>query len=1284
MKRGRRRIGSSMSSGLSIVAGRCRTAEISGRAEVFRPAEEAGRAEVFRPAEEAGPAKIYRPAEVCGPAEKAGLKKASKAARRFGITKASAILAWILSGTLALGDVLTVAAEEHPTFGQLISGETAQGRPESESQYTVIDISTEEELLQLAKDCQLDSWSRDKYVTLACDIDLKEARDVMIPSFGGIFDGGGHTVSGLTLTAAGSAVGLFRYIQDGAVVRNLSVAGTVAPAGSKSQVGILAGSNYGMILDCSVSGSVTGTTEVGGIAGVNEAEGEIRRCRSAAAVTGDHYTGGICGSNKGTLNNCENTGNVNTHSVEVSHDIEDITLDGLENINSAENVAVHMDTGGVSGYSEGKIYYCVNSGTVGYQHVGYNVGGIVGRVHQGYLQNCTNTGHVLGRKDVGGIAGQLEPFLEIAYLNDKLGELDRETGIFFDLLEAAHEDISSSGQEASALAESVSTHLTNASAAGGNLTGTANELWYIYNQELTGINNDLSRLNQEWANQAAADRDKINAGTDSAQINPAREEQPGERHKTVSVNPGSLRETESVAADTGNPGSIEPLSENSEDGGNPGGVGTAGGDAGNLGGTGTAGADAGNIGSTGTSGDNTGNTGGTGTPGENGGGSGDAGTPGEDGGNTGGTGTPGEGVGDSGGTGTPDEGAGDSGDTGTPGEGAGDSGDTGTPGEGTGDSGDTGTPGEDSGDSGDAGLPGGTPDDWDDILKPGESWGDNIKPGTVTDFESYLAALRRFGEGTSAHLGNITSATNDRSGGITDNLRILNQELEAAGNDLRRLAEVLQQSGDTVSADVDAMIAQGKTVRRCINELRDDLFRYEGISVEDASDEAAGGDPAMLGAEAAETEAYYDTSTFQQGKITLCINQGPVEADANVGGITGLIATEFDFDPEDDITISGEESFRIEQSVKAVVRESRNLGEVTGKKDYAGGIVGKADFGAIVSCESYGDVSSLGGNYVGGIAGSSDYCVRSCYTMGAMTGESYVGGIVGRGCDIFYSYAYPELCYSGECAGSVAGSLREEGTLYGNYYVQGKVPGVDSIGYESGAMPLSYEEFCGMDGVPDAFVEFTVSFLAEGQELASFQCRYGDSIDKSLIPQVPEKEGYFGVWPQFDYSCVTGNKVLEARYEKWVTSLASQETDEDGKALILVQGEFLPETELKLEQGQDGGTKLTILLKDENGESAGEYSGPIIVRAFCEDAESAAVEILTESGYQPTSGSAMGSYLEFAMEQPGTFRLTTAEGEDGIIIIVVGAGICAAILAIILIRKIRKSRKRRKTSVSSK
>ncbi len=403
-----------------------------------------------------------------------------------------------LAGILALQEALPVWAAEPTAFEQLISGDSAGEGQKPESEYMRISIATEEDLARLALDCQVDAWSRDKYVTLENDIVLREHRGLTIPSFGGIFDGGEHTVSGLELAADGSAVGLFRYVQEGGVVRGLALSGTVAPGGSKSQVGILAGINYGRIENCSVSGNVAGAEDVGGIAGANRATGEIRRCQSAAYVTGDHCAGGICGSNQGTINNCQNLGSVNTHSTEVSYSIEDITMEGIEDINSAKNVAVHTDTGGIAGYSDGKIYYCANSGTVGYQHVGYNTGGIAGRLHQGYLQNCTNTGHVLGRKDVGGIAGQLEPFLEIQYLNDKLGELDRETEVFFNLLEAAHEDISGYGGEA---------------AAGAGLTGTAGELWYIYNQELTGIGDDLSRLNGEWRDQAQTDRDQAEAGT---------------------------------------------------------------------------------------------------------------------------------------------------------------------------------------------------------------------------------------------------------------------------------------------------------------------------------------------------------------------------------------------------------------------------------------------------------------------------------------------------------------------------------------------------------------------------------------------------------------------------------------------------------------------------------------------------------------------------------------------------------------------------------------------------
>lgn len=1006
-----------------------------------------------------------------------------------------ACISFALSAMLMLGHGLSASAES-ATYGQYLSGEETVS-PRAESEYTVIAVSTEEDLRQLAEECSLDVWSRDKYVKLENDIALGEG-GLMIPSFGGIFDGGGHTVSGLEITAAGSAVGLFRYVQAQGVVRNLTVSGRVAPGGSGSQTGLLAGVNYGKILNCAVSGTVTGADRVGGLAGVNETSGEIRGCSSAAMVTGDHCTGGICGSNKGTLNNCANSGSVNAHSVDVAYGIEDITLESLEERESLDRVAVHTDTGGIAGYSEGKIYYCSNSGVVGYQHVGYNTGGIVGRLHQGYLQNCTNTGHILGRKDVGGIAGQMEPFLEIQYLNDKLDEIDREAGVFFDLLEAAQEDLDNYGDQAQVLSREVGAHVRNVSNAAGYLTGTANELWYIYNQELTGINDDLSRLNQEWADQAEADRDKGDADRDDTVKDNTDKDDEGETDKDET----DINETDTGVTDT----SVAESSRLSVSGG--------------------------------------------------------------------------------------------------------------------------------------------------DIILPEGPWDGDLNPGSMVDVESYLAALRRFGEGVAGHLGNMTAATGDRSGGISGNLEILDREMAAAGDGLERLADVLEEGSDVNSANVDALIAQAKVLRRSVNELRNDLFRYEGIAVEDDSDEAAGGDLENLGA-----EAYYDTSSFQQGKITLSVNRGAVEADTNVGGIVGQVATEVDFDPEDDIAISGTESFNIEQTVKAVVRESRNLGDVTAKKDYAGGIVGKADHGAVISCESYGGVASTGGSYVGGIAGVSGYCVRSCSSMGTLRGKNYVGGIVGSGCDIFYSYAYPELEFSGECAGAIAGKLKEDGVLFGNYYVRGSVPGVDSIGYQDGAEPLDYEDFCRLEGVPGTFSEFTVSFQADGRELAAFPCRYGDALDQGQIPDVPEKEGYYGVWPEFDYSCVTGNKVLEARYEKWITALASQQKDQAGRALVLVQGRFLPENRLVLEQEGDG-VRLAVALVDENGERTGEYTGPVVVRVLCEEGKEAVAEVWENGAFRRTASETVGSYLEFSMEAPGRFRIGYPEssGADWMMPACIAAG----------------------------
>lgn len=105
---------------------------------------------------------------------------------------------------------------------------------------------------------------------------------------------------------------------------------------------------------------------------------------------------------------------------------------------------------------------------------------------------------------------------------------------------------------------------------------------------------------------------------------------------------------------------------------------------------------------------------------------------------------------------------------------------------------------------------------------------------------------------------------------------------------------------------------------------------------------------------------------------------------------------------------------------------------------------------------------------------------------------------------------------SGESQGSIAGKVKDDGTLYGNYYVEGGAGGVDGIGYQGGATPLSYQEFCNKDGVPEAFSQFTITFQADGVEVASYKCNYGDDLSADQIPKVPEKEGYYGVWPDYD------------------------------------------------------------------------------------------------------------------------------------------------------------------------
>ncbi|MGN1145904.1 MAG: GLUG motif-containing protein, partial [Acetatifactor sp.] len=231
-----------------------------------------------------------------------------------------------LGSLLVLQQPLAVmAAAEGTSFEEYRAGSLEKQTGAKETIYTEIHISTEEELAALAENCRLDSWSEDKRVILDADIALSRQKNIVIPSFGGIFEGNGHKIEGINITETGSAIGLFRYLQKGGVIRKLTVTGMVNPSGSRSQVGGIVGVNYGNIENCSVGGLVTGDNEVGGIAGVNADGGTIRSCKSYATVIGNHSTGGIAGNNYGVLNNCSNSGAINIYNTEVSYNLDDIT-----------------------------------------------------------------------------------------------------------------------------------------------------------------------------------------------------------------------------------------------------------------------------------------------------------------------------------------------------------------------------------------------------------------------------------------------------------------------------------------------------------------------------------------------------------------------------------------------------------------------------------------------------------------------------------------------------------------------------------------------------------------------------------------------------------------------------------------------------------------------------------------------------------------------------------------------------------------------------------------------
>ncbi|MFR8189229.1 fimbrillin family protein [Alistipes putredinis] len=247
---------------------------------------------------------------------------------------------------------------------------------ESNGSYTV---TSADGLMNIAK--LVNGGKSDINITLDTDIDLTGKDWTPIGtdydnSYKGTFDGGGHTITGLTFTTNDEYAGLFGWLNRAGTVKNVVMEGVQITSNQiyGGSIGGVVGYGWGTIENCSVSGSVSGTVYVGGVVGV-QIGGSITGCSSSATVKGTVDVGGVAGqtNSSATLTACYATGNV---IIEMALK-KNIAGGGLVGMNAGSSLLACYATGNVTS----------TGSSTGYVHIGGFLGNNYTTVTACYWKN---------------------------------------------------------------------------------------------------------------------------------------------------------------------------------------------------------------------------------------------------------------------------------------------------------------------------------------------------------------------------------------------------------------------------------------------------------------------------------------------------------------------------------------------------------------------------------------------------------------------------------------------------------------------------------------------------------------------------------------------------------------------------------------------------------------------------------------------------------------------------------------------------------------------------------
>ena len=581
--------------------------------------------------------------------------------------------------------------------------------------------------------------------------------------------------------------------------------------------------------------------------------------------------------------------------------------------------------------------------------------------------------------------------------------------------------------------------------------------------------------------------------------------------------------------------------------------------------------------------------------------------------------------------------------------------------------------------------------------------------GHLTDIGDAAAAMFRLANDLTGRWSDISA---DASKGLDKARTQADQAADALYDAADHLLGAADRFSGQVSSDVDAVDTTGDLIRDLLKDYTDTLGDKAQSAVDDIDaqltiirdqvdqmTQAAGTDNEALHTTAGQIigsldqvrQAIYDLC--QEPELTISdlaeeVTEGPglvrgctvsaaVEGDSNTGGIVGTVALELGSDPEETFTLDDMELLTdVYATLRAVVRDCRFDGTVTVKNDCAGGIAGRCEAGAILDCAARGTVKT-GTDYGGGIAGRTKGAVTRCAALVDLTGGSWLGGITGLGGDLTDCRAMVRCDSDGEALGAITGE--SDGALSANRYLLEDLPGIDGVDVAGQAQGLDFDAFAQLDYIPADFLTFSYRFVVDGQTVAELPFSYGDDLDLSLVPGEPEKDGQFGVWPDFPTRNLRRSMVLEAVFTAPVTTLSSGESIPS----LLAQGTFSPDAALAVtpmalpEDVPSGYAPVTAYAYAVTGCD----DDTVTLRLRAQGADRPAAAVYANGTWRLVRAQTDGSYL--VLEAPAEGRVVlldqTTPGLQGWLL---ALGVGAAALLFLLLLGFRWRRRTKKSAAA--